>query len=146
MKIIIINGPNLNLLGKREPEIYGVETLEDILMWVVKKIDNEDIKIDWFQSSHEGEIIDRIHDSIGKFDGILINPGAFTHYSYAIRDAISGAAIPTVEVHLSDVNNREDFRKISVIESVCIHSVMGMGKKGYLEGIHFLRDYLNSEG
>ena len=146
MKIIIINGPNLNLLGKREPEIYGVETLEDILMWVVKKIDNEDIKIDWFQSNHEGEIIDRIHDSIGKFDGILINPGAHTHYSYAIRDAISGAAIPTVEVHLSDVNNREDFRKISVIESVCIHSVMGMGKKGYLEGIHFLRDYLNSEG
>ena len=146
MKIIIINGPNLNLLGKREPEIYGVETLEDILMWVVKKIDNEDIKIDWFQSNHEGEIIDRIHDSIGKFDGILINPGAFTHYSYAIRDAISGAAIPTVEVHLSDVNNREDFRKISVIESVCIQSVMGMGKKGYLEGIHFLRDYLNSEG
>ena len=146
MKIIIINGPNLNLLGKREPEIYGVETLEDILMWVVKKIDNEDIKIDWFQSNHEGEIIDRIHDSIGKFDGILINPGAYTNYSYAIRDAISGAAIPTVEVHLSDVNNREDFRKISVIESVCIHSVMGMGKKGYLEGIHFLRDYLNSEG
>ena len=146
MKIIIINGPNLNLLGKREPEIYGVETLEDILMWVVKKIDNEDIKIDWFQSNHEGEIIDRIHDSIGKFDGILINPGAYTHYSYAIRDAISGAAIPTVEVHLSDVNNREDFRKISVIESVCIHSVMGMEKKGYLEGIHFLRDYLNSEG
>ena len=146
MKIIIINGPNLNLLGKREPEIYGVETLEDILMWVVKKIDNEDIKIDWFQSNHEGEIIDRIHDSIGKFDGILINPGAYTHYSYAIRDAISGAAIPTVEVHLSDVNNREDFRKISVIESVCIQSVMGMGKKGYLEGIHFLRDYLNSEG
>jgi len=115
-------------------------------MWVVKKIDNEDIKIDWFQSNHEGEIIDRIHDSIGKFDGILINPGAYTHYSYAIRDAISGAAIPTVEVHLSDVNNREDFRKISVIESVCIHSLMGMGKKGYLEGIHFLRDYLNSEG
>ena len=146
MKIIIINGPNLNLLGKREPEIYGVETLDDILMWVVKKIDNEDIKIDWFQSNHEGEIIDRIHDSIGKFDGILINPGAYTHYSYAIRDAISGAAIPTVEVHLSDVNNREDFRKISVIESVCIHSVMGMGKRGYLEGIHFLRDYLNSEG
>ena len=146
MKIIIINGPNLNLLGKREPEIYGVETLEDILMWVVKKIDNEDIKIDWFQSNHEGEIIDRIHDSIGKFDGILINPGAFTHYSYAIRDAIASVGIPTVEVHLSDVNNREEFRKISVIESVCIHSVMGMGKKGYLEGIHFLRDYLNSEG
>ena len=146
MKIIVINGPNLNLLGKREPEIYGVETLEDILMWVVKKIDNEDIKIDWFQSNHEGEIIDRIHDSIGKFDGILINPGAYTHYSYAIRDAISGAAIPTVEVHLSDVNNREDFRKISVIESICVHRVMGMGKKGYLEGIHFLRDYLNSEG
>ena len=146
MKIIIINGPNLNLLGKREPEIYGVETLEDILMWVVKKIDNEDIKIDWFQSNHEGEIIDCIHNAIGKFDGILINPGAYTHYSYAIRDAISGVGIPTVEVHLSDISNREEFRKISVIESVCVHSVMGMEKKGYLEGIQFLRDYLTSEG
>ena len=146
MKIIVINGPNLNLLGKREPEIYGVETLEDILMWLEKNIDNEDTKIDWFQSNHEGEIIDCIHNAIGKFDGILINPGAYTHYSYAIRDAISGAAIPTVEVHLSDINNREEFRKISVIESVCIHHVMGMGKEGYLEGIHFLRDYLTSEG
>ena len=146
MKIIIINGPNLNLLGKREPEIYGVETLEDILMWLEKNIDNEDTKIDWFQSNHEGEIIDCIHNAIGKFDGILINPGAYTHYSYAIRDAISGVGIPTVEVHLSDISNREEFRKISVIESVCIHSVMGMGKEGYLEGIQFLRDYLTSEG
>ncbi|SVD27527.1 uncharacterized protein METZ01_LOCUS380381, partial [marine metagenome] len=93
-------------------------------MWLEKNIDNEDTKIDWFQSNHEGEIIDCIHNAIGKFDGILINPGAYTHYSYAIRDAISGAAIPTVEVHLSDINNREEFRKISVIEFVCVHSVM----------------------
>ena len=142
MKIIIINGPNLNLLGKREPEIYGVETLEDILMWVVKKIDNEDIKIDWFQSNHEGDLIDQIHATISLFDGIIINPGALTHYSYAVRDAIASVNTPTVEVHLSDLNSREEFRRVSVIKDECISQISGLGKQGYLEALKPLIHYI----
>ncbi len=142
MKIIIINGPNLNLLGKREPEIYGVETLEDILMWLEKKIDSEDIKIDWFQSNHEGDLIDQIQSTISLFDGIIINPGALTHYSFAIRDAIASVNTPTVEVHLSDLNSREEFRRVSVIKDECISQISGLGKQGYLEALKTLIHYI----
>ena len=120
MKFFVINGPNLNLLGVREPELYGHETLLDIKEWLNSQKESEGHSFLWFQSNHEGEIIDHIHSGIDKADGIIINPGAFTHYSYAIRDAIESVNILTVEVHLSNIHSREDFRKTSVIKDVCI--------------------------
>ena len=138
MRYLIINGPNLNLLGTREPDIYGNENLWDIETWLRNNLDSNAHSIEWLQSNHEGEIIDYLHDAIGKVDGIVINPGALTHYSYSIRDAISSINIPTVEVHLSDINKREGFRKISVIKDVCIAQVSGLGKNGYLEAVKTL--------
>jgi len=138
MKVLIINGPNLNLLGKREPDIYGTDTLSDIENWLNKQPEAFGHSIAWFQSNHEGKNIDRIHSAMRNVEGIIINPGAFTHYSYAIRDAISAVNIPTVEVHLSDVNNREDFRKISVLKEVCLKQISGFGKHSYLEGLKTL--------
>ena len=120
MNILVINGPNLNLLGCREPEIYGPTTLEGIQIWLNKQQEAKDVKLQFIQSNHEGVIIDTLHDAIGTTDGIIINPGAFTHYSYAIRDAIEAVKIPTVEIHLSDIYKREDFRKYSVIKPVFI--------------------------
>ena len=137
MKIKIINGPNLNLLGMRDNHIYGKETLSEIEIWLNSKIKNGN-SVKWFQSNHEGMIIDEIHSCIDNYDGIIINPGAFTHYSYSIRDAIESASIPTVEVHLSDIHNREDFRKISVIKDVCIEQISGLGKTGYLNAAKIL--------
>ena len=138
MRYLIINGPNLNLLGTREPDIYGNENLWDIETWLNNNLDSNAHSIEWLQSNHEGEIIDYLHDAIGKVDGIVINPGALTHYSYSIRDAISSINIPTVEVHLSDINKREKFRKISVIIDVCIAQISGLGKNGYLEAVKTL--------
>ncbi len=135
MRILIINGPNLNLLGVRAPDIYGNETLSDIENWLKHQPESKDHTITWYQSNHEGHLIDRIHTAIENIDGIIINPGAFTHYSYALRDAIASATIPTVEVHLSDIQNREDFRRLSVISDVCIDQIYGLGKTGYLEGL-----------
>ena len=141
MNIKVINGPNLNLLGKRNINVYGKETLNEIRNWLESKAGDE-ILIDWFQSNHEGKIIDEIHNSLN-FEGIVINPGAFTHYSYAIRDAIESVKIPTVEIHLSDINNREDFRKKSVIKDVCIGQISGLGKVGYLNAVKMIIDYKN---
>ena len=138
MKILIINGPNLNLLGLREPNIYGSESLFDIENWLNDQPEADGHSITWFQSNHEGELIDFIHGAMGDVGGIVINPGAFTHYSYAIRDAIAAINVPTVEVHLSDINTREDFRKISVIKNVCLDQISGLGKIGYLKGIQRL--------
>ena len=138
MRYLIINGPNLNLLGTREPDIYGNENLWDIETWLNNNLDSNAHSVEWLQSNHEGEIIDYLQDAIGKVDGIVINPGALTHYSYSIRDAISSINIPTVEVHLSDINKREGFRKISVIKDVCIAQVSGLGKNGYLEAVKTL--------
>ncbi|MDP7329817.1 MAG: type II 3-dehydroquinate dehydratase [Candidatus Marinimicrobia bacterium] len=138
MKILIINGPNLNLLGIREPDIYGSESLSDIENWLNDQPESDGHSITWFQSNHEGELIDFIHGAMGNAGGIVINPGAFTHYSYAIRDAISAINVPTVEVHLSDINTREDFREISVIKDVCLDQISGLGKIGYLKGIQRL--------
>ena len=139
MNILVINGPNLNLLGKREPNIYGSETLNDIKIWV----DNLDFvkahTINWYQSNHEGKIIDRLHEAMNdNTEGIIINPGAFTHYSYAIRDAIVSIGIPVAEVHLSNINSREKFRQKSVIKDVCITQISGLGKKGYADAINAL--------
>ena len=135
MNILVINGPNLNLLGKREPEIYGYETLEELMMWLENSTKSSGHKFKFYQTNHEGEIIDNIHDERHWAHGILINPAAFTHYSYAIRDAIKAVNIPTVEVHISDIHSREEFRQISVISQVCIDKISGMGKDSYIEGI-----------
>ena len=145
MKIQIINGPNLNLLGIREPHIYGSESLEYIKKWFEGEIDTTSHLVHWFQSNHEGEIIDQIHKTINAFNGIIINAGALTHYSYAIRDAIKSVNIPTVEVHLSDITSREDFRKISVISDVCINQIKGIGKNGYLKAFKLLMEHTNQE-
>ena len=138
MNILVINGPNLNLLGTREPEIYGTDTLEELMMWLETSLKGSDHSFKFIQSNHEGEIIDTIHDERHWAEGILLNPAAFTHYSYAIRDAISAVQIPTVEVHLSDINKREEFRQLSVISQVCIDKVFGLGKDSYLEGLKLL--------
>ena len=138
MNILVINGPNLNLLGTREPEIYGTDTLEELMMWLETSPSGTDHSFKFFQSNHEGEIIDTLHDERHWAQGVLINPAAFTHYSYAIRDAISAVEIPTVEVHLSDLRKREEFRQISVISSVCVDQVSGLGKDSYLEGLNLL--------
>ena len=141
MNILFINGPNLNLLGKREPETYGNESLDQLISWVTKQINTKENNIHWFQSNSEGKIIDKLHWAFdNKMDGIIINPGAYTHYSIAIRDAISSIKIPTVEVHLSDIENREDFRRISVIKDVCISQITGLGKDGYLRAVSLLLD------
>jgi 3-dehydroquinate dehydratase-2 len=141
MNILFINGPNLNLLGKREPETYGNESLDQLISWVTKQINTKENDIHWFQSNSEGKIIDKLHWALdNKMDGVIINPGAYTHYSIAIRDAISSIKIPTVEVHLSDIENREDFRRISVIKDVCISQITGLGKDGYLRAVSLLLD------
>tara|TARA_B100001964_G_C14171664_1_gene571768 strand:- start:608 stop:1027 length:420 start_codon:yes stop_codon:yes gene_type:complete len=138
MNILVINGPNLNLLGTREPDIYGHETLEELMMWLENCPEAIDHEFKFYQSNHEGEIIDILHDERHWAQGILINAGAYAHYSYAIRDAIAAISIPAVEVHLSDINQREDFRKKSVLKSVCISSVKGLGKNSYLEALNIL--------
>ena len=138
MNILVINGPNLNLLGTRKPDIYGTETLEELMMWLGNSTESANHNFKFYQSNHEGEIIDTLHDERHWADGILINAGAYTHYSYAIRDAIESIDIPAVEIHLSNPNNREDFRKKSVLSSACVDTVSGLGKNSYLEGLKIL--------
>ncbi|HWQ79383.1 MAG TPA: type II 3-dehydroquinate dehydratase, partial [Anaerovoracaceae bacterium] len=138
MRVQVINGPNLNMLGIREPEIYGALTLEEINRQVLQKGEALGFTMDFYQSNHEGAIVDKIQGCYGKTDAIVINPGAYTHYSIAIRDAIAAVGIPTVEVHLSDINSREDFRKISVVKSVCVKQIWGKGVHSYTEALEFL--------
>ena len=139
MKLLIINGPNLNLIGRREVDVYGKENLDQIINWVSDNIKSSKVDLIWFQSNSEGKIIDKLHWAIeNKIEGVVINPGAYTHYSYAIRDAISSIEIPTIEVHLSNIDKRENFRRVSVIKEVCIEQIMGKGKEGYLEAINIL--------
>ena len=142
MKILVINGPNLNLLGIREPDIYGIETLADIRNWLDRQPEANGHNIRWFQSNHEGDLIDQIQTTTNLYDGIIINPGALTHYSFAIRDAIASVNTPTVEVHLSDINSREEFRRVSVIKDECISQISGLGKQGYLEALKTLIHYI----
>ena len=138
MNILVINGPNLNLLGTRKPEIYGIETLDELMMWLENSTESADHNFKFYQSNHEGEIIDTLHDERYWANGVLINAGAYTHYSYAIRDAIESIDIPTVEIHLSNPNKRENFRKKSVLHPVCQDAVSGLGKNSYLEGLKIL--------
>ena len=138
MNILVINGPNLNLLGTREPEIYGTETLEELMMWIETSPQSSEHSFKFYQSNHEGEIIDTIQDERHWANGLLINPAAFSHYSYAIRDAISSIEIPAIEVHISDIHNREEFRQKSVISPVCLDQVVGLGKDSYIRGLELL--------
>jgi 3-dehydroquinate dehydratase-2 len=137
-KILIVHGPNLNLLGEREPEVYGSKTLRDLNSEIKKIALSKKIKVRFFQSNSEGEIIDCLHKNRKWATGIVINPAAFTHYSYAIRDAISAVNLPTIEVHLSDIHSREDFRKISVISPVCLEQISGLGFKSYINAVEKL--------
>ena len=143
MNILVINGPNLNLLGTREPDIYGTNTLEELMMWVETHPISSELLFKFYQSNHEGEIIDTIQDERHWSNALLINPAAFTHYSYAIRDAISSVGFPSVEVHLSDIYNREKFRQKSVISPVCIDQISGLGKESYIKGLEILIKYLS---
>ncbi|MGV3025652.1 type II 3-dehydroquinate dehydratase [Clostridium thermobutyricum] len=139
MKIMVINGPNLNMLGVREKDIYGLDNLESIEKMVEEECKKRMHTVEFFQSNSEGAIIDNIHRAyFEKFDGIIINPGAYTHYSYAIHDAIKAVNIKTVEVHLSNIHSREEFRSKSVTASACIGQISGFGKIGYLLGIYAL--------
>lgn len=137
-KYLLLNGPNLNMLGVREPEIYGRDTLDSIEAEVVAYGAERGVQVDCFQSNHEGVLIDKIHEAHWRYDGIVYNPGAHTHYSYALRDSIGSVDTPVVEVHLSDINAREPFRAISVIEPVCIAQIKGKGKEGYKEALDVL--------
>jgi len=138
MKLLVIHGPNLNLIGKREKEIYGTATLDDINNGIKEWADNNNFDVDIFQSNHEGAIIDKIHSVKGDTDYIIINPGALTHYSYAIRDAIAGIENPAIEVHLSNIYAREKFRSNSVIAPVCKGQISGFGPKSYILALESL--------
>ncbi|MFV9510808.1 type II 3-dehydroquinate dehydratase [Tepidibacillus sp. LV47] len=139
-KVLVLHGPNLNLLGKREPQIYGTTTLEELHQQMNDLALRFDVELTFFQSNHEGEIIDKIHEGMGTYDGLILNPGAFTHYSYAIRDAIAGTKIPTVEVHISNIYQRESFRHQSVIAPVAIGQISGLGMFGYIAALYFFVD------
>ena len=139
MNILVINGPNLNMLGTREPTIYGYETLEELMIWLETSPEGVNHNFKFYQSNHEGAIIDTLQDEREWCDAIIINPGALAHYSYSIRDAIVSIDKPSVEVHLSDIHNRESFRNKSVVSDVCIKMICGKGKNGYLEALELLK-------
>ncbi len=138
MKILVINGPNINMIGIREPEIYGKQDYAWLCNNIKDHCENIDVDVEIYQSNHEGDLVDKIQQSYGKIDGIVINPGAYTHTSVAILDAIKAVSIPTVEVHISDPDTREEFRKISYVRLACVKTIKGHGLAGYNEAIDFL--------
>ena len=142
MKILVINGPNINMLGIREPDHYGKETYADL----VKKIENycgeKGVYCELFQSNHEGDLVDKIQQAYENFDGIVINPAAYTHTSVAILDAVKAVSLPTVEVHISKVEEREAFRQISFVREACVNTITGLGTDGYLRAVDFLAEYI----
>lgn len=138
MKIQIINGPNLNMLGIREPHIYGSLTLQEMNERIGERAEELQVEVAFFQSNHEGEIVEKIHRCYGQAQGIIINPAAYTHYSIAIRDALATVGIKTIEVHLSDISQREDFRKHSVIKDVCHGQISGKGLNSYIEALEVM--------
>lgn len=142
MKIMVINGSNLNMLGVREPDVYGTKGYADLEQYIEAYAEQKNCEAVVLQSNGEGELIDFIHHALGNYDGIIINPGAYTHYSYAIRDAIASVNLPTVEVHISNIHQREEFRHQSVTAPVCIGQICGLGFRGYTLAI----DYLTEQG
>lgn len=138
MKILVINGPNLNMLGIREPDHYGRETYLDLCEKIQNYCDDKKIEVKLYQSNHEGDLVDEIQKAYGTVDGIVLNPGAYTHTSIAILDAVKSVNIPTVEVHISKVEEREDFRQVSYVRLACVKTITGHGTDGYLEAIDFL--------
>ena len=138
MNILVINGPNLNMLGIREPDIYGKGTYNSLVEKIEKYASEKNVSVKCYQSNHEGDLVDNIQFAYGVFDGIVINPGAYTHTSIAILDALKSVNIPAVEVHISDVSSREDFRQISYVRNACFKTICGKGTDGYLEAIDAL--------
>ncbi len=146
MKLLVLNGPNLNMLGLREPDIYGRQDYAALEKLIRDTCAAEGIEVEVFQSNHEGALVDRIQQAYGNTDGIVINPAAYTHTSVAILDALKAVAIPAVEVHISDVKSREDFRQISYAGKACVKTYMGLGFEGYRRAILFLKEYLGNCG
>jgi 3-dehydroquinate dehydratase-2 len=142
MKLLVINGPNLNMLGIREPKIYGSETLNDLIALLSAYCTSKQIEVDFFQSNHEGAIVDRIQEAYGNVDGIIINPAAYTHTSIAIPDAIKAVGLPAVEVHLSDISTREPYRQVSFTSEACIATIFGKHFQGYREAVDILHNHL----
>lgn len=141
MKILVLNGPNLNMLGIREPGIYGKSTFSDLLNLLADTAREEGVEIEQFQSNHEGGLVDKIQEAYGKFDGIVINPAAYTHTSVAILDALKAVSIPAVEVHISNVDAREPFRQVSYAGLACVKTIKGHGLEGYREAIVYLKEH-----
>lgn len=141
-KILVINGPNLNMLGVRDTAVYGINTLKEINGQILEAALQEELFVDFFQSNIEGELINCIHGAYKKYDGIVINPGAYSHYSIAIRDALEAVSIPAVEVHITNIYKREEFRRHSVISSVCIGQITGLGFQGYIYALKAIKQYL----
>lgn len=142
MNLLVINGPNLNLLGLREPDIYGRQTYADLIAMINEVCEKEGISVTTFQSNHEGAIVDVIQEAYEKFDGIVINPAAYTHYSIAILDALKAVSIPTIEVHLSDIHSREEFRNVSITGNAALKIIYGLGFEGYRQAILQLKAHL----
>lgn len=144
-KILVINGPNLNMLGTREKSVYGEATLKDVEKIIHKEAEKLNVEVDFYQSNHEGALIDVIQSTMNKYDAAIINPGAFTHYSYAIRDAIASVNVPFIEVHISNIHTREEFRHTSVTAPVCAGQIVGMGIYGYILGLYGVIEKLKSK-
>ena len=143
MRVSVINGPNLNLLGVREPGVYGSDSLESILTEMKQEAEKSGIELDCYQSNHEGDIVDTLHRAMKEADGVILNAGALTHYSYALRDAISAIKIPVIEVHMSNIHAREEFRHTSVIAPVCAGSIAGFGKNSYILALSAIKNILS---
>lgn len=146
MKLLVLNGPNLNLLGLREPEIYGKQDYAALVQFVKNAAEEAGFEADVRQTNHEGVLVDWIQEAYGRYDGIVINPAAYTHTSVAILDALKAVQIPAVEVHLSDVSKREPFRQISYVSYAAVKTIKGLGFEGYREAIRFLKEYLDDQG